>query len=150
MTTAMGTEMTTEQQSAQVAQLFKVLLRMSKLPSREVEQQLGVSTGYLSYLLSGKAGLKLTHVLDLSRILKIHPHELFALALAPTGASLSPGLRELQGMMPHLVPAVVAAPPEVSAGPSREELEEKLQAAFSETLHRVLEEIEEATPSWRR
>jgi transcriptional regulator with XRE-family HTH domain len=139
--------MTTDQQIAQVTQLLKILLQMSGIPSRQVEAQLGVSSGYLSYLLSGKAGLKLTHVLNLAAILKIHPHELFAAALGPTGASMSPGFRELQKRMPHLALTTVAEPPVVEPGPSKQQLEEQLRTCFNELLRRVFGDKEDTGAS---
>jgi transcriptional regulator with XRE-family HTH domain len=143
----MTSMMTTEQQSEQVVQLIKVLLRLSRLQNRDVEKRMGLSAGYLSHLLGAKADPKLSQLLDLAAILKIHPHELFAIALPSSGPGLSQGLREMQQLMPHLVPSMLAAPPPaVDPGPTKEELEEQLQTGFNELLRRVFGASEETVP----
>jgi DNA-binding Xre family transcriptional regulator len=135
--------MTTDEQIDHLLQLLRILLRLSKVLNRDIEQQLGFSQGYLSRLLSGKIDIKISHILDLCGILGIYPHELFAIALAPRGPGLSQGLSQLQKVMPHLVPPALASPPPAPGPPqSLDEVHKKLEAGFSDYLSRVFAEIE--------
>lgn len=135
--------MTTDEQVDHLLQLLRILLRLSKVLNRDIEKKLGFSQGYLSRLLSGKIDVKISHILDLSAILGIYPHELFAIALAPRRPGLSQGLSQLQKLMPHLVPPSLASPPP-AAGPAQslEEVQKKLEAGYSDHLSRVFAEIE--------
>jgi len=139
--------MTTDEQVDHLLQILRILLRLSKLLNRDIEEKLGFSQGYLSRLLSGKIDVKISHILDLSAILGIYPHELFAIALAPRSPGLSQGLSRLQKLMPHLVPPSLASPPP-APGPSQslEEVHKKLEAGYSDFLSRVFAEIEGTTP----
>jgi transcriptional regulator with XRE-family HTH domain len=133
-----------EAQIEQLARVLKILIRFSKIQSQEIEKRLGFSAGYMSRLLGGKIDIKISHVLDIAAILGLHPQELFAIAFPQTGPGPSPGLQNLQKMLPHLVPASFGPAPEelpAPAGVDLEQLHEKLEAGFNELLQRVLGEM---------
>lgn len=126
-----------------LTQVLKLLLRFSKIQNRDIEKQLGFSGGYMSRLLSGKIDIKISHILALTKILGLHPHELFALAFPQTGKGPSPGLQHVQKVLPHLVPASLGAPASAeAAAPDLAALHQRLEAGFGEVLRRVFKELE--------
>jgi transcriptional regulator with XRE-family HTH domain len=137
--------MTSPDQIEQLARVLKVLLRFSKVQNQEIEKRLGFSGGYMSRLLSGKIDIKISHILDIAEILRIHPHELFAIAFPQTASGPSPGLHHMQQVLPHLLPASLgpaAAEPPAPPALDLERLHQKLEADFSEVLKRAFAELE--------
>jgi transcriptional regulator with XRE-family HTH domain len=133
-----------EAQVEQFARVLKILIRFSKIKSQDIEKRLGFSAGYMSRLLSGKIDLKISHVLDIAAILGLHPQELFSIAFPQPGPGPSPGLQNLQRMLPHLVPPLHGPAPAETPAPAAidlEQLHEKLEAGFNELLQRVLAEM---------
>jgi len=134
--------MTSEKQTERLMQVLRLLLRFSKLLNRDIEKKLGFSQGYLSRLLSGKIDIKISHILDLAAVLELHPYELFAIALPPAVPGPSRGLRQLQRIMPHLVPSAIVGPlPLNPPALDLRELQRKLEAGFSEFLRQVFAEF---------
>lgn len=70
-----------------ISRLRDVLSRaidFSELTRREVERQLGKTTGSLSRVLGGHVELKIRHVLEICRVIEFPPLRLFRLALPET------------------------------------------------------------------
>jgi hypothetical protein len=89
------------------------LIELSGLSRREIErrlleQQAGTDLGRL---LSGRLDLKLRHIVDIVRVIELHPHEFFRL-LFKEAPDRSPLLRRLDGLMGALGP-MASPPPEV-------------------------------------
>jgi transcriptional regulator with XRE-family HTH domain len=134
--------MTSQTQIEQLSRVLKILLRFSKVQNQEIEKKLGFSGGYMSRLLSGKIDIKISHILDIAEILKIHPHELFAIAFPQGVTGQSPGLHSLQKVLPHLVPASLSPAATEKPAPDLERLYQKLEAGFNEVLNRAFAELE--------
>jgi transcriptional regulator with XRE-family HTH domain len=137
--------MTVKAKTEQLTEVFKILLRFSKVRHRDIEERLGLSGGYMSRLLSGKIDLKLSHVLSLAEILDIRLHELFAVAFPEDGARRpSSGLQSIQKVFPSLVPPVLGPAPEDGPAPAPDlrELHERLESGFSEVLERAFADLE--------
>jgi transcriptional regulator with XRE-family HTH domain len=137
--------MTTQEQIERLTEVLKTLLRFSKVRNREIETQLGFSGGYMSRLLSGKIDIKISHLLDIARILDLRPQELFAVAFPEDGArGPSPGMERIRKLLPHLARAGRgAATMEASvAAPDLRELQQRLEARFSEVLERTFADLE--------
>jgi transcriptional regulator with XRE-family HTH domain len=141
--------MSSEQQIDRLMQVLRILLRFSKIQNREIEKKLGFSAGYLSRLLSGRIDVKLSHILDLAAILELSPHELFAIALPPQVQGPSRGLRQLQRIVPHLVPPSIAAPAG-GKGPDLRALHHKVEAGLNEVLRQAFAEAEAVDLGGRR
>ena len=89
------------------------LIELSGLSRREVErrlleQQAGTDLGRL---LSGRLDLKLRHIVDIVRVLELHPHEFFRM-LFKEQPDRSPLLQRLDGLMGAIGP-MASPPPEV-------------------------------------
>lgn len=116
-----------DEQSAEIArlsELLKAVIKMSEVPTAEIERRIGQSPGYIWRLLSGSFELKLRRVLEILQAIELRPTEFFNLAYPPESAPASPTGRKLQVFNPKAhVPQ--AEPP----------------AATSQDLQRFLAEI---------
>jgi hypothetical protein len=93
--------------------ILKDLIELSGLSRREVEKRLlaGDSGTDLGRLLSGRLDLKLRHVLDIVRVLDLHPLEFFRI-LFREPFQRSPFLRRLDALAAPGQPAVASRPAE--------------------------------------
>jgi transcriptional regulator with XRE-family HTH domain len=85
---------------ARVAQMLKAAVRFTGVTHRKIEGQMGLSTGYLSRILSGKVELRIEHVLGVCRAIGLPPSAFFEAAypsreLDPETARLVAALQEL-------------------------------------------------------
>jgi len=139
----MTTPLTTRYRAQQLTEVFKVLLRFSKIRHRDIEERLGFSGGYMSRLLSGKIDIKISHVLSLAEILDIRLHELFAIAFPEDGAGRpSPGLQHIQKVFPSLVPQQLATASAEPPAPDLNELHHALEVGFTAVLERAFADLE--------
>jgi len=135
--------MTAKPKVEQLTEVFKILLRFSKVRHRDIEERLGFSGGYMSRLLSGKVDLKISHVLSLAEILDIRLHELFAIAFPEDGARRpSSGLQSIRKVLPSLVPTVLEPAPASASAPDLRELHQRLESGFNEVLERAFADLE--------
>jgi hypothetical protein len=118
------------------------LIELSGLSRREVEQRLveqGRGTD-LARLLSGRLDLKLRHVLDLCRVLGIHPLEFFRMVFKEPERQ-SPFIQRLEALItPGRLRREVPAP---SARPPAEDLDQLRQRVRELMLE--VEELSAAT-----
>jgi transcriptional regulator with XRE-family HTH domain len=137
--------MTSKHKAEQLTEVFKVLLRFSKIRHRDIEERLGFSGGYMSRLLSGKIDIKLSHVLSLAEILDIRLHELFAIAFPDDGTRRpSPGLQQIQKLFPTMVPPLLgpAGGETAAPAPDLQRLHQTLESGFTQVLERAFADLE--------
>jgi transcriptional regulator with XRE-family HTH domain len=63
---------------------------------QDVAKKLGLSSGYMSRLFSGKIDLKFQHIVDISRVLGFEPEEIFHLAYPRAKDAASPSALRYQ------------------------------------------------------
>jgi transcriptional regulator with XRE-family HTH domain len=63
---------------------------------QDVAKKLGLSSGYMSRLFSGKIDLKFQHIVDISRVLGFEPEEIFHLAYPRAKDTASPSALRYQ------------------------------------------------------
>ncbi|HEX7186462.1 MAG TPA: helix-turn-helix transcriptional regulator, partial [Thermoanaerobaculia bacterium] len=51
-----------------------------RLSNRKVERAMGLSDSYLSRVFSGAIALRVSHVVEIARVLNVEPEEVFAVA----------------------------------------------------------------------
>ena len=117
--------------------MLKMVIRACPRTGKEIEQELGMSPGYLSRLLGGSIELKVSHVFNILRLAGMPPHELFQGAFPPTTTEPSPVLLKLVQTMPEVWPEALTSP---RVDPR--ELEEKMTSA----VRQVLADLERPTP----
>jgi transcriptional regulator with XRE-family HTH domain len=106
--------MTTEESRSVLSELESTI-RSSGVSRREIERQLGMGQGYLNSLFKGRIQLRVAHVYQIARVLKIEPLSLFFGATPPKDPSwllaklgLEPGRKQppaallaMLGTLPH-------------------------------------------------
>lgn len=65
-----------------IAAALRTAIRLSGISHRQVERELGLSTGYLTRILAGQVELRVRHVLDVCRVIGLSPDRFFG-ALFP-------------------------------------------------------------------
>ena len=101
-----------------IAAALRTAIRLSGISHRQVERELGLSTGSLTRILAGQVELRVRHVLDVCRVIGLSPDRffgaLFPLQDGPESMSrLERGLAQL-----HAAPGRPAPPMEPVGGPA--------------------------------
>jgi len=91
-----------------VAQMLKAAVRFTGVSHRKIEREMGLSTGYLSRILSGKVELRIQHVLGVCRAIGLPPSAFFEAAYP--SRELEPETARLVAALQELLPAEDAAP----------------------------------------
>ncbi len=128
-----------EDESLRVARLLESLVRMSKVPNREIEAQLGYSGGVLYRIFAGRISLKLTMILAILDAIKVEPLRFFQMAFQTEQEDTSEALLRLLREVRKHPEQPSPVPPVLSA--------EELDRRVEETLRRILAEKEPAPVS---
>jgi transcriptional regulator with XRE-family HTH domain len=93
--------------------VLRTAMRVLGFSMREVERRMGLSSSYLSRLLSGRVELKVDHVVEIARVLELDPREIFVIAFSGRPGHASEAAAKTRAALGHLVarPAPVAGPP---------------------------------------
>jgi hypothetical protein len=120
---------------ARAREALNSLIDLSDLSRREIERRLArQGSGMdLNRLLSGKFELKLYQVLDVIRVLDIHPLEFFRLVFKEP-EQRSPLLERMQALFASVKPPAAARPP--SGRPGEKDFEE-LRRRVDQLTHLV-------------
>jgi transcriptional regulator with XRE-family HTH domain len=108
----------TQDEIARIAAALRTAIRLSGISHRQVERELGLSTGYLTRILAGQVELRVRHVLDVCRVIGLSPDRFFS-ALFPmqdgpeSMARLERGLAQLHPPLER--PALPDEPASTSA-----------------------------------
>ncbi|HZF12925.1 MAG TPA: helix-turn-helix transcriptional regulator [Thermoanaerobaculia bacterium] len=114
---------------AQLRQLLARAVQASGRPVRDLERGIGVGSGSLRRMLSGELNLRVEHLTNLARLLRIPPGDLLAAGCPETTAAARHRLTDWIG--PGDSAPSTAPPP---APPSPEELAALIRAAVREEL----------------
>lgn len=123
-----------------VAQMLKAAVRFTGVPHRKIEREMGLSTGYLSRILSGKVELRIQHVLGVCRAIGLPPSAFFEAAYP--SREMDPDTARLVAALQELLPAEDAAPrtrarkPAPASPPAR-----KAAPTATSQLRRLLEAV---------
>lgn len=136
-----------------VAQMLKAAVRFTGVPHRKIEREMGLSTGYLSRILSGKVELRIQHVLGVCRAIGLPPSAFFEAAypsqeLAPETARLVAALQELlpaEDAAPR-AKAHKAAPARLPARKPGKQAPQTATSQLRRLLEAVLAEMQEQEP----
>ena len=132
-----------EARGPEAQRLLHVLRQSMKLlgfTNRDIERKLGLSASYLSRLFSGLIELRVSHIVDIARVIGVEPEEIFHLAFperkAP-GSAAAARLREsiLGGKTAGSRDAPGTAP---AGDESASELEQALEKLMARSLQKVL------------
>ena len=91
---------TDKEEVARITRALKTIVQLRNVPHRIIESEMGLSTGYLSRIFSGKVVLRVEHILGVCRSVKIPAGGFFEAVYPPEEydsdmESLIAGLQEL-------------------------------------------------------
>ncbi len=126
---------------ARIAAALRTAIRLSGISHRQVERELGLSTGYLTRILAGQVELRVRHVLDVCRVIGLPPDRFFGAMFPPqegpeSVSRLEKGLAQLHPPLDRPGPQ----PPEPATGEGRP----RLISELLRRLRQVADEIETA------
>jgi transcriptional regulator with XRE-family HTH domain len=98
-----------DKDALRVAQMLKATVRFKGIPHRVIEREMGLSTGYLSRILSGKVELRIEHVLGVCRAVGLPPAAFFEAAYP--SRELDAETARLVAALQELLPADEEAAP---------------------------------------
>jgi transcriptional regulator with XRE-family HTH domain len=122
--------MSDSSESVRIARLLERLIRFQKLAVRTVESRMGISSGTLRRIFSGRIRLKYDHIIEILEILGISPRSFFKIAYEveePENLSNDELLSYLHKL----------ALPEAAAPPPPALTRADLEAAVLETLEKL-------------
>jgi hypothetical protein len=106
---------------------------------QDVAKKLGLSSGYMSRLFSGKIDLKFQHIVDISRVLGFEPEEIFHLAYPRMKDTASPSALRFQmlSQQPDVSPLAGSSPRVLGPIQSAAE-EEEMERRVANALRKIL------------
>jgi transcriptional regulator with XRE-family HTH domain len=72
-----------KEEVARITRALKTVVQLRTVPHRYIEHQMGLSTGYLSRIFSGKVVLRMEHILGVCRAVEIPPGGFFEAVYPP-------------------------------------------------------------------
>lgn len=103
---------------------------------QDVAKKLGLSSGYMSRLFSGKIDLKFQHIVDISRVLGFEPEEIFHLAYPKGKDAASPSALRFQ--MLNQPDATLSGTSRVLASINSAAEEEDMERRVANALRKIL------------
>jgi transcriptional regulator with XRE-family HTH domain len=124
-----------------IAAALRTAIRLSGISHRQVERELGLSTGYLTRILAGQVELRVRHVLDVCRVIGLPPDRFFGALFPPQDgpesmSRLERGLAQLH-------------PPPGRPAPLPGESSEARSKPVSELLRRLRQAMEDLEAALR-
>ena len=112
---------------AEFRHILRELIRMLRMPVRDLENTLGIGHGKLERLLNGELEIRLRHVLALAEVLGVSPGDLLTAGCADATRRAR---RRVSDWLPHLAPKQEGTP----LPATREELAEMIRDLLREEL----------------
>ena len=84
-----------EQEARRLADVLALVIHVAGRTRQSLEQQMGLSSGYLSKILSGAVELRVRHILAILEAVGLEPGHFFRLAFPLTGEPASEQARRL-------------------------------------------------------
>lgn len=87
-----------QEEVRRLAAALRNAIRLSGVSSRQVERELGLSTGYLTRILAGQVQLRVAHVLAICQIIGVPAGSFFAALYPPTPPASEAEARMTRGL----------------------------------------------------
>jgi transcriptional regulator with XRE-family HTH domain len=132
-----------------VAAALRTAIRLSGISHRQVERELGLSTGYLTRILAGQVELRVRHVLDVCRVIGLSPDRffgaLFPLQDGPESMSrLERALAQLHAAPGRPAPPPPPLPPSSNTDPAAGQARSRPVSELLRRLRQALDDLEAA------
>ena len=124
----------TQDEIVRIAAALRTAIRLSGISHRQVERELGLSTGYLTRILAGQVELRVRHVLEVCRVIGLSPDRFFGALFPPQEGPES--MTRLERGLAQLHPPLErpAPPPDPASGESRPKRVPELMRRLRQTL----------------
>lgn len=132
----------TQDEILRIAAALRTAIRLSGISHRQVERELGLSTGYLTRILAGQVELRVRHVLDVCRVIGLSPDRFFG-ALFPPQEGPEAMARLERGLAQLHPPLERPAPPSPDPATSSESRPRKIPELMRR-LRQTLDELDAA------
>lgn len=129
-----------EEEVARITALLRDAIKLSKVSNREVERQLGLSSGYLSRLFAGVMELRVQHVLDICTVIGFPAGEFFR-AVYPARDGDDPHGSKLRQALERLHPSPEQEQSRVKQQPAAPEPERPSEAEVERMLMAALRKL---------
>jgi DNA-binding Xre family transcriptional regulator len=130
--------MSSEKDLAEFRHVLRELVRVLRMPVRDLERTLEIGNGKLEYLLDGRLEIRLRHVFAMAEILGVSPGDLLTVGCAEATRRAR---SRVVDWLPHLAPQPKGAPLPATR--------EELAAMVREILHEELDARETAAAPGR-
>jgi transcriptional regulator with XRE-family HTH domain len=126
----------TQDEIVRIAAALRTAIRLSGISHRQVERELGLSTGYLTRILAGQVELRVRHVLEVCRVIGLSPDRFFGALFPPQDGpeSMTRLERGLAQLHPPLERPVPSPPDPASSSESRPKKVPELMRRLRQTL----------------
>ena len=126
----------TQDEIVRIAAALRTAIRLSGISHRQVERELGLSTGYLTRILAGQVELRVRHVLDVCRVIGLSPDRFFGALFPPQEGpeSMTRLERGLAQLHPPLERPASPPPPPASSSEGRPKRIPELMRRLRQTL----------------
>ncbi|HSN88473.1 MAG TPA: helix-turn-helix transcriptional regulator [Thermoanaerobaculia bacterium] len=126
----------TQDEIVRIAAALRTAIRLSGISHRQVERELGLSTGYLTRILAGQVELRVRHVLDVCRVIGLSPDRFFGALFPPQEGpeSMTRLERGLAQLHPPLERPAPPPPPPASSSEGRPKRIPELMRRLRQTL----------------
>lgn len=153
-----GNRPETSPEARRILTVLKTAMRVLGYSNRQIERKMGLSDSYLSRVFSETIELRISHIVEIARIIGVEPVEIFQLAFPERMAQPTPAgnhLREALKGMQKVAPASWEAPPpppEPAAkgedkpstlveGATESEVDKALERMLARALQRIAERV---------
>ncbi|HEX7184920.1 MAG TPA: hypothetical protein VF756_24045 [Thermoanaerobaculia bacterium] len=119
----------------QLRSLVRQAVNASSLGVRQLERAMGLGSGYLERLLDGRLEIKVRHLVDLARLLRVPPSHFLHFGCPDANRSAVSGLGKVLGLKEQPDPFLTSRTAARDGVPaSREELVETIRGVVREIL----------------
>ena len=118
----------------QLRSLLRQAVAVSPLTTRQLERAMGLGSGYLGRLLDGRLEIKVRHLVDLARLLRVPPSHFLHFGCPDATRGAVTGLGKILGLKEQPDPFLASRAAGDGVPASREELIETIRGVVRELL----------------
>lgn len=135
-----------EQNVQRVTKLLKAAVQFLGVSHRQIERSMGLSTGYLSRIFSGKVELRMEHVLGVCAAINLPPAAFFEAAFP--AREFDRDTTRLVAALRELMPESEGAARDTFTSDRARERSASRARIVSEILELVLKNLDKQNPAW--
>lgn len=140
-----------EQNVQRITKLLKAAVQFLGVSHRQIERSMGLSTGYLSRIFSGKVELRMEHVLGVCAAINLPPAAFFEAAFPARefNRDITRLVAALRELMPESEDPAHPGPGDSFASDQERQRSATRARIASQILELVLENMDKQNPGWK-